>query len=112
MTVKALAERCGWKILAGEKGAGAQVSGCQAGDLLSWVLAHGKPGRVWLTVMGTENAVAVAVLTGASAIVLTGGAALDEEAACRAEERGVPIYSCTQEIYETALKVYEMTQGI
>lgn len=107
MELKELARRCGWTLLAGGAGEGAQASGCTLGDLLSWVLAHGKPGHVWLTVMGTENAVAVALLTGASAIVLAGGAALDQEAARRAEEHQLPVYGCTENLYEAAIQVYE-----
>lgn len=112
MTVRELAEKQGWTLLAGEKGVLAEVKGCSAGDLLSWVLSHGKPGRVWLTVMGTETAVAVAVLSDFSAVVLTEGAELDVEAARQAEEKGIPIYSCREDVYETTIGIYEALSEI
>lgn len=107
MTVRKLAEKLGWKLIAGEKGILAEVKGCSSGDLLSWVLSHGRQGQVWLTVMGTETAVAVAVLSGFSAIVLAGGAELDAEAARQADEKKVPVYSCRENLYEAAIRIYE-----
>lgn len=107
MKIKELAQACGWKLLAGAQGEEAAVEGCYIGDLLSWVMARAQEGNVWLTVMGNVNAVAVAVLTEVSAIVLTENAALDSEAAQKAEQQGVPIYTCTENMYDTAVRVYE-----
>lgn len=107
MTVKALAEKCGWHLLAGESGQTREVNGCYIGDLLSWVMARAQADNVWLTVMGNVNAVAVATLTEASAIVLAEGAALDDDARQRADTQGVAVYSCTENLYDTAVRVYE-----
>ena len=101
MTIKEMADACGWKLLAGEEGTDAKVDGCYIGDLLSWVMARALSGNVWLTVMGNINAVAVA------GVVLAEDAALDEAARTRAEMQGMPIYSCPENLYETALKVAE-----
>lgn len=107
MTVKALAEHCGWQLLAGETAQNREVTDCCIGDLLSWVMAHARANSVWLTVMGNINAVAVATLTGISAIVLAEGATLDDDAKQAANEHGVAIYSCTENLYEAAVRVYE-----
>jgi len=107
MTVKELAENLGWKLIAGEKGIFEEVTGCSAGDLLSWVLSHGSQGQIWLTVMGTETAVAVAVLSGFSAIVLAGSAELDADADRQADERELSVYSCRENLYEAAIRIYE-----
>lgn len=107
MTVQELAERCGWKLLAGEEGCGGQVDGCYIGDLLSWVMARAQSGNVWLTVMGNVNAIAVATLTDVSAIVLAESAVLDAEAAQKAEQQGIPVYACTENLYDAAVRVYE-----
>lgn len=107
MTVKELAAACGWRPLTAAEGQGKNVSGCYVGDLLSWVMARAKPDNVWLTVMGNVNAIAVAVLTDVSAIVLAEGAELDNDAAHRAEMQGIPVYGCTENLYDTAVRVYE-----
>ena len=66
MTVKEMAEACGWKLLAGEEGQDNEVDGCYVGDLLSWVMGRAQAGNVWLTVMGNLNAIAVAALADTS----------------------------------------------
>lgn len=107
MTIRELAAVCGWQLLAGANGQTKEVNGCYVGDLLSWVMARASAGNVWLTVMGNINAIAVAALTDAAAIVLAEGAALDADAAQRAEMQGISVYSCTENLYDTAVRVYE-----
>ncbi len=107
MTIRELAEICGWKLLCGGEGQDNQVNGCYIGDLLSWVMARAQSGNVWLTVMGNVNAIAVATLTDVSAIVLAENAALDKEAAQKAEQQGIPVYACGENLYDMAVRVYE-----
>lgn len=107
MTVRELADICGWTLLAGEKGQENQVDGCYIGDLLSWVMSRAQCGNVWLTVMGNINAIAVASLTETACIVLAENASLDSEAAQRAEMQGIPVYGCGENLYQTAIRVYE-----
>ena len=94
MTVKEMAAACGWTLLAGGEGEDNQIDGCYIGDLLSWVMARAQSGNVWITVMGNVNAIAVATLTDVSCIVLTENAALDADAASKAEMQGIPVYGC------------------
>ena len=108
MTVKEMASVCGWKLLAGEEGIGNEVDGCYIGDLLSWVMARARSGNVWLTVMGNINAIAVATLTDVSAVVLAENSVLDSEAARRAEQQGIPVYSCSDNLYNIAVRVHEL----
>ncbi len=108
MTIGELAGQCGWKLLCGGKGEDREAQGCYAGDLLSWVMSRAQENNVWLTVMGNVNAIAVAALTEVSAIVLTENAALDQDAAQRAEIQGIPVYTCEANTYETAIQVYEV----
>lgn len=107
MTIREMAEICGWKLLCGAEGQDNEVDGCYVGDLLSWVMARAQSGNVWLTVMGNVNAIAVAVLTDVAGIVLAESATLDSEAAQKAEMQGIPVYACTQNLYDTAVRVYE-----
>jgi predicted transcriptional regulator len=104
-TVAEIAKEQGWTLLAGKEGIDREVEGCYAGDLLSWVMGRAKEGDLWLTVMGNVNAIAVATLADVSGVVLTESAALDEDAAQRAEQRGIPVYRTSGDTYETALAV-------
>ena len=106
MTVRDLAQRLGAEILV-EGELDRPVTAGYAGDLLSWVMARAQSGNVWLTVMGNINAIAVATLTDVACIVLAENAALDKEAAQRAELQGIPVYSCAENLYDTAVRVYE-----
>lgn len=110
MTAKEIAAACGWNLLAGGEGEDNQADGCYVGDLLSWVMARAQSGNVWITVMGNVNAIAVATLTDVSCIVLTENAALDADAAKKAEMQGIPVYGCTANSYETAIKVHQLLQ--
>ena len=60
--------------------------------------------------MGNVNAIAVATLTDVSCIVLTENAALDADAAKKAEMQGIPVYGCAANSYETAIQVHQLLQ--
>lgn len=107
MTIKTLADTLGWKLLAGAEGLDHPVDGCYIGDLLSWVMARAQSGNVWLTVMGNINAIAVAALTDVSGIVLAESSALDPEAKARADQQGIPVFSCEENLYDTAIRVHD-----
>lgn len=111
MQIKDMAEKLNWKLLAGKAGEENEVEGCYLGDLLSWVMGRAQSGDVWVTVMGNVNAIAVAVLTDVSAIVLADSAALDEDAKMRAEAQGVPVYLSTDSIYVNSVKITEVLQN-
>ena len=106
MTAKEMAAACGWTLLAGAGGEDNPVDGCYIGDLLSWVMSRALSGNVWITVMGNVNAIAVATLTDCSCIVLTENAALDPEAAKKAEMQDIPVYTCAANSYQTAIQVH------
>lgn len=105
MTRNELALACGWQLLAGEA-EDIEITGCYTGDLLSWVMAKAQQGQIWATVMGNVNAIAVAALTDVAAIVLTENAPLDTQAAEKAQQQGIPVYTCGENSYETAVCVY------
>lgn len=107
MNIKKLAEKCGWKLLTESDDLDKEVQGCYVGDLLSWVMARASENEVWITVMGNVNAIAVAVLTEVSAIVLSEEAALDEDARVKALQQNVPVFSTADNSYQAAIKVYE-----
>jgi hypothetical protein len=105
MTVKQLAERCGFELLVGGAALEKPVSGGYCGDLLSWVMGRAQNGCAWITVMGNENTIAVAVLAEVACIILAEGAALDEKAASRADENGVAVLKSEKPAFAIALLV-------
>jgi len=107
MTVAQVAEALGLTPLVPPP-AEATVSGAIVSDLLSYVMAHGRAGQVWVTVQGHVNVVAVAALTGLSAVVIAAGFSPEEETRERAQEEGIPLYLSEQGAFSLAGRLYEL----
>jgi predicted transcriptional regulator len=107
MTVEQLAEKCGFEVLQGGESLNKPVTGGYCGDLLSWAMGRAPAQSAWVTVMGNENAIAVAVLADVSCLVLTKGANLDEKAAFRANENSIAVLKSGMEAFETASAIAE-----
>ena len=105
MQIGEMAQTCGWKLLAGEKGTGNEVDGCYVGDLLSWVMGRAKAGDAWLTVMGNISALAVASLADTACIILTENAWLDEDAKRKADQQGICVLGAEENSYRLALQI-------
>ena len=105
MTVREVAEKLGLKVLAGVS-LDRVVTGGYCSDLLSDVMARAKEGNAWLTIQTHKNIVAVAVLTGVAAVVVTGGRSPDAETLAKAVEEGVPILASEATSFEVAGKLY------
>ena len=80
-------------------------------DLLSLVMARAPAGCAWVTVMGNQNAVAVASLTEAACIVLAEGISMDEAGLQKAKEHNVPIYTTQLPVYEASRLLGQMLTG-
>lgn len=100
MTVKELRDAMQLQTLTGNVGLEKDIEGGCVGDLLSYVMAHAREGNVWVTIQGHLNTVAVASLTGVSAIVLTDGIKPDDSTIAKAVEEAIPILSSTQSSFE------------
>ncbi|NLI22581.1 MAG: AraC family transcriptional regulator [Clostridiales bacterium] len=69
-------------------------------DLLSWVLAHGRPGMAWTTVQTHMNVVAVAVLMEMSCVILSENNRLEEDALAKARQEGLCVLVTDKTAYE------------
>ena len=105
MTVAELARRLECRVAAGSEALAGSVTGCYAGDLLSWAMAHVRAGDVWITVMGSVNVAAVAVLTGAACVILADGAVPDDDLLARAREQDVPVLLSSQSAAELVRRI-------
>ena len=102
MTVRDAADMLSLKIVAGERGMGAEVTGGIACDLLSVVLSHGRPGALWITVQCHPNVVAVAQMVGLAAIVIAHGFEPEEETLARAEAEGLSVLTTAESTFALA----------
>ena len=81
----------------------AEASGCYCGDLLSWVMGRAREKQIWITIMTNINVVAVASLSGVSAVIISENAEIDAEVLKKAEEQGINILRMATSTYETAV---------
>ena len=106
MTIKELMELTGAELLTKNADLTADIESGYSCDLLSWVMAHGKPGMAWVTVQTHMNVVAVATLHDMACVIVPEGAAVPAEVAAKAEEEGVAMLSSAKSSYELCGMMY------
>ena len=111
MQVKDLVEQFDLKVAAGNEGLNRQVKDGYCGDLLSEIMANAPEGSVWLTIQGHQNIVAVAVLRGMAAIIITGGQTPDDETLQKAKQEEIPILLYPHSAYKLAGRLYALGVG-
>lgn len=99
MTVKAIAERLGLRVLSMPDPEREATCG-YAGDLLSWVMGRAAEGSVWATVMTNVNVIAVATLADTAAVVICEDSAVPDDITSVANEKGINLFSSELPIYE------------
>ena len=102
MTVEQLAQELGLTVLCGGEPLSRQVESVYSCDLLSFVMGRAPADSAWVTVMGNINAMAVAPLADTACIVLAENAALDEDAAAKANLMDIAVLRSGLPVYETA----------
>lgn len=85
--------------------------GAYAGDLLSWVMGHGNPDNVWVTIMSNNNVIAVSSLIDFSCIILAEGVMPDEEFIKLASEKDINVLSCKGGIYEICASLSKLFEA-
>lgn len=83
------------------------VTGCYIGDLLSLVMGKAQSGDVWITIQGNINVPAVASLTDCAMVIIAEGQRLDENAAMRANQEGICIYTSRESAFSLACNIKE-----
>lgn len=104
MTVKALAEKFGYRMLC-VPDEGREVFGGYAGDLLSWVMGRLEPDSAWVTIMSNVNIVAVASLADPACIILSENVVPDAEVLARAEQQGVNVLATERTTFEVCAEI-------
>ena len=107
LTVSSIAEKLGLNVVV--KGdVSKPVSGCYVSDLLSDVMAHSKDHELWITLQTHPNIVAVAIIKGISALILTNGRNPEAATIRKAEAEKVTIMVSRDTTFEIAGLLYTM----
>ena len=104
MKISEMAKQLGWEVLA-MPDPDMEVTGGYVGDLLSWVMGRAKAGNAWITIMTNRNIMAVATLTGVSAVIVTERAEIDESVLALAKEQDINLLRTELPSFETACAV-------
>lgn len=86
----------------------AEVTGGYASDLLSNVMGQAEPGMVWVTMQGHQNVAAVASLIGLAAVIVAGGAPVEEETLKKADANNINIAVTDLPAYVVAGQLYAL----
>jgi hypothetical protein len=90
---------------------GRNITGGYTGDLMSDVIANGKPGNLWITMQIHVNIVAVAVLKELAGIIIVQGREPAEDTMSRAAAEQVPIVVSELPAFEIAGRLHALLAG-
>lgn len=96
------------EVLAGDAGLDRQADGGYCSDLLSDVMAHARAGDVWITLQTHPNVIAVATLTNAAAVVVSGGQRPEALTLARAASEGATVLASPRPSFELAGQLYAL----
>lgn len=102
MKINVIAEKLGLEILT-MPDPERDVTGGYVGDLLSWVMGRAEEDQAWITIMTNINILAVASLSGVSAVIIAEGAEISEEIVSKASEQGINLFRSRQPSFDVAL---------
>jgi len=99
MSLKEIKELLQAEVISGEDNLDLEITFAGASDLMSDVLAFGKPGILLLTGLSNAQSVRTANIIDAKAIVYVRGKKPDNEGIALANEKGIPILSTKLMMY-------------
>ena len=93
MNLKEIKELLEAEVITGQDRLGQEITAAGASDLMSDVLAFGKPGILLLTGLSNSQSVRTANIIDAKAIVYVRGKRPDQEGIDLAKEKNIPLLS-------------------
>ncbi len=108
MNLKEIVTALGLEVRSGSGLLDKEVKGGYASDLLSDVMAHTKPGDLWITLQVHLNIVAVATLNDLAGIILVNGREPEEATIRKATEEGVVLMISPLSTFELAGRLYQL----
>jgi len=91
MKLADLVNALGLQVRSGQGQLQRDVTGGYAGDLLSDVIANGRPGDLWITLQRHVNTIAVASMKDLAGIVLVNGREPEEDTIQKAQSEDLPV---------------------
>lgn len=76
-------------------------------DLLSFVMANGRPGMAWVTVQLNMNVIAVAVLADMACVILPQSVQMEPPVLQKAEDEGICVLQSAKNAYEICGILYQ-----
>jgi hypothetical protein len=84
-----------------------EITSLNCCDLLSWVMANGKENEAWITVMTHTNILAVTSLLDMACVIIPEGIAVETATIDKAKEKGIAIFSTSDNAFKIFTKFYE-----
>jgi len=94
------------EVVVGEEQLGMEVKTAFVADLMSDVLAHGKPGSLLITGLTNSQVLRTADVSDISAVIIGRGKKLSQETIRLAEMINIPILTTKYILFEIAGKLY------
>jgi serine kinase of HPr protein (carbohydrate metabolism regulator) len=110
MKVKDIIEKLGLRVLTAPDRLDVEVSGGYTSDLLSDVMANGRPRNIWITLQTHQNIVAVAKLRELAAIVLVNNRTPEPDTLKTAEEEKVPLLVTADSAFTISWKIHALLE--
>ena len=105
MKLADLVDALGLQVRAGQEQLQREVSGGYVSDLLSDVIANGRPGDLWITLQRHVNTVAVASMKDLAAVVLVNGREPAEDTVEKARAEEIPVLVSSLPTFELVGKL-------
>jgi len=106
--LKEIVENLGMRVETAQRALNQEVTGGYVSDLLSDVMAHSKPGDVWVTLQVHPNIIAVATLKDLAGIIIVQGRKPEEETIAKAKSENIPLLVCELQAFEIVGRLYQM----
>ncbi len=86
----------------------AEVKTGYVSDLLSNVMGQADENYIWVTMQGHPNIAAIASLLSLSAVVVAGGAPVEDETIAKANENSISIFKTELSSFEVSGRLYTL----
>ena len=110
MTLRDIIERLGLCALTSKVVGDVEVTGGHTSDLLSDVMANGRPGNIWITMQTHQNVLAVAKIKDLAGIVVVNGRRPDEETVQKADEENVTVLGTNESAFRISGRLYRLLE--
>jgi len=110
MTLSHVIEKLGLQILTSSESGDTEVTGGYTCDLLSHVMANGRPGNLWITMQTHQNVLAVARLKDLAGIVVVSGRQPDDETIRKADEEKVTVLGTDESAFQISGRLHRLLE--